>query len=311
MADIWTIQSALEWTQGYLERKGDANPRLSAQWLLSEATGLSRIDLYVNFERPLDPDERQALHGFVERRGNGEPLQYITGEVGFRHIVLKVRPGVLIPRPETEVLVSVALAQLPPTKLQVPVQVADLCTGSGAIACSIAYEYPTAQVVATDIAPECAALARENAAALGLDGRITVLECDLGAAVPVGLMGSFDLVVSNPPYVPSGLLPGLPDEVAGFEPHLALDGGPDGLGVFRLILPWALRALAPGGAAAFELHEDALDDAAQAAEAAGFTQTKVVADLAGRSRVLVAKAPGGSGASIALSESPLPSDDAV
>ena len=112
--DIWTIQAALDWTVGYLERKGDENPRLSAQWLLSEATGLSRIELYANFEQPLSMGERDVLRAYVTRRGKGEPLQYITGEVGFRHITVKVRPGVLIPRPETEVLVSDALALLPP-----------------------------------------------------------------------------------------------------------------------------------------------------------------------------------------------------
>ena len=112
--DIWTIKAALDWTVGYLERKGDESPRISAQWLLSEACGLSRIELYANFERPLSMDERDALRGYVTRRGRGEPLQYITGEVGFRHITVRVRPGVLIPRPETEVLVSEALALLPP-----------------------------------------------------------------------------------------------------------------------------------------------------------------------------------------------------
>ena len=112
--DMWTIKAALEWTQGYLARKGDENPRLSAEWLLAEATGLRRVELYVNFERPLSMEERDILRGYVSRRGAGEPLQYITGEVAFRHIAVKVRPGVLIPRPETEVLVSEALSLLPP-----------------------------------------------------------------------------------------------------------------------------------------------------------------------------------------------------
>ena len=109
----WTIKKALEWTEGYLADKGDENPRLSAQWLLSEACGLSRTQLFVNFDRPLSEDERGVLRDYVRRRGAGEPLQYITGEVAFRHINVKVRPGVLIPRPETEVLVSEVLAALP------------------------------------------------------------------------------------------------------------------------------------------------------------------------------------------------------
>ena len=109
----WTIKKALEWTEGYLADKGDENPRLSAQWLLSEACGLSRTQLFVNFDRLLSEDERGVLRDYVRRRGAGEPLQYITGEVAFRHINVKVRPGVLIPRPETEVLVSEVLAALP------------------------------------------------------------------------------------------------------------------------------------------------------------------------------------------------------
>ena len=109
----WTVKSALDWTIEYLEGKGDENPLLSSQWLLGEATGLSRVQLYMNYDRPLSEDERGVLRDYVRRRGSGEPLQYITGEVAFRHITVKVRPGVLIPRPETEVLVSEVLAALP------------------------------------------------------------------------------------------------------------------------------------------------------------------------------------------------------
>ena len=332
--DVWTIKAALDWTVGYLERKGDENPRLSAEWLLSEATALRRIELYTNFERPLSLDERDLLRGYVTRRGKGEPLQYITGEVGFRHIAVKVRPGVLIPRPETEVLVSEALALLPPAcrpratdsrmtdaeaeALLAAAQgeegpapgapepdapepdalapdapehllVADLCTGSGCIACSLASEHPLAHVVATDVAPEAVALARENVAALGLAGRVDVVACDLGEGVDPALMGAFDLVVSNPPYVPTAVMAEVPREVADFEPALALDGGQDGLDVFRRLLPWCARALRPGGACAFELHETCLDAAAALAREAGFADVRTVRDLAGRPRVLTAR----------------------
>lgn len=392
--DIWTVKAALDWTCGYLERKGDENPRLSAEWLLSEACGLRRIELYTSFERPLSLDERDVLRGYVTRRGRGEPLQYITGEVAFRHIAVKVRPGVLIPRPETEVLVSEALSLLPdagrPRALDsrlteaeaeallaaavaaaaeggeegaaaagdgveaaaagagaegladdagtgalavselglsddagagaarrqgaprqagrqgqglcpahpsesgapaAPVLVADLCTGSGCIACSIAYEHPQAQVVATDIAPEAVALARENAAALGLGGRVQVVECDLGEGVPGNLLGRLDLVVSNPPYVPTAVLAEIPREVADFEPALALDGGADGLDVLRRLLPWCAAALKPGGGFAFELHETCLDAAAELAAEAGFADIRITRDLAARPRVLTARLP--------------------
>lgn len=371
--DVWTIKAALDWTVGYLQRKGDANPRVSAEWLLSEATGLRRIELYTNLERPLSLDERDVLRGYVTRRGKGEPLQYITGEVGFRHIAVKVRPGVLIPRPETEVLVSEALALLPqaqrPCALDsrltpdeaaslldaqalrsrgvadweaagaagtvaggaVPavsevasgaglddasggvsggpsgaldascaaaaaerarserLLVADVCTGSGCIACSLAFEHPLVQVVATDLSPDAVALAVENASALGLADRVEVLACDLGQGVDSQLMGAFDLVVSNPPYIPSAVMEEIPREVADFEPALALDGGLDGLDLFRRLLPWCARALKPGGACAFELHETCLDAAAQRARAAGFSDVRIVNDLAGRPRVLTAR----------------------
>lgn len=331
--DIWTIQAALDWTVGYLERKGDENPRLSAQWLLSEATGLRRIELYANFEQPLSMEERDVLRAYVTRRGKGEPLQYITGEVGFRHITVQVRSGVLIPRPETEVLVSEALALLPAAPKRVaadsmsqrdgdnvscadaraddpsePVEspaasespeppeppellVADLCTGSGCIACSVAYEHPLARVVATDIAPEAVELARDNVAALGLSGRVDVLACDLGEGIDDALLGAFDLVVSNPPYVPTAVMDGIPREVAAFEPALALDGGADGLDVLRRLLPFCRRALKEGGAFAFELHETCLDEAARLAEDAGFNDVRIVSDLAQRPRVLTGRKP--------------------
>lgn len=348
----WTIKKALEWTEGYLADKGDENPRLSAQWLLSEACGLSRTQLFVNFDRPLSEDERGVLRDYVRRRGAGEPLQYITGEVAFRHINVKVRPGVLIPRPETEVLVSEVLAALPTpgprdvawnpeaaeqereavaavkkaleeagesvsplentesneTEEDVAVGgdlgrpssagmdetrksllVADLCTGSGCIACSLAYEHPDVRVIATDVAPEAVALAKENTEALGLADRVAVLQCSLGSGIGEKRMGTFDAVVSNPPYVPTAVMAGIPREVADFEPTLALDGGADGLDLFRPLAQWAARALKPGGVLVCELYEGHMDAARAVAEQAGFVDVHIVDDLTGRPRVLVAK----------------------
>lgn len=358
--EIWTVKAALDWTVGYLERKGDESPLVSAQWLLSEATGLSRVELYVNHDRPLSMSERDLLRAYVTRRGRGEPLQYITGEVGFRHLAIKVRPGVLIPRPETEVLVSEVLAWLPsakrprsaeflaeladgsgvaaapgvlgaveagsadliagerfasasgPASASAPavdfgaasvfassadssgdtkLLVADICTGSGCIACSIAYEHPGTHVVATDISSAALALARENVDRLELAERVEVLQGDLGEAVPEGLMGSFDAVVSNPPYVPTAVLEAIPSEVADYEPALALDGGADGLDLYRRLLVWTLCALKPRGFFACELHETCLDAAAELARSAGFENVRVVYDLAGKPRVLTALRP--------------------
>lgn len=529
--ETWTARRALEWTSGYLERRGDENPRLAAEWLLSEACGLTRVQLYMDYDRPLSAEEREVLRGYVTRRGQGEPLQYIAGEAPFRYLTLKVRPGVLIPRPETEVLVSEALACLPPAapraaawnaeaaeqeaaavaalKEQLaelaavqggaartgdadgagaddpghvaaggsergggadggrasagdhgrvgvgdprcaggaaarcadavgpghagagdagrtggggsarvggafdsdgaPAEgvdrvvvaadsaakatdvsretlvredsacgahatseiaadanidvdaavavaagsavqttdvsretsaleyspkgnyapdgvsdvfrggasaddrpgasrgdaageaeesdsrgyflVADVCTGSGCVACAIASERPDTRVIAVDIAPEAVALARENVRAAGVAETVRVLQGNLGDPVPERYLGRFDLVVSNPPYVPTDVLAGIPREVSDYEPTLALDGGADGLDLFRPLVAWAARALRPGGAFACELHEGHLDEAAALARAAGLEHTRVVADLAGRPRVLVARKP--------------------
>lgn len=285
MPDIWTIQAALGWTVGYLERHDDEHPRLSAEWLISEATGLSRIELYAYFDRPLTQEERNVLREGVRRRGTGEPLQYVSGEVAFRHIVIKTRKGVLIPRPETELLVQEGLDFLAGLPGVTPL-VLDLCTGSGCIALSLARENPDVHVIATDIDPAAASLARDNARALGLDGRVEVLECDLAEAVPADLIGTLDLIISNPPYIPTAELAGLPREVAAWESRLALDGGDDGLDVFRRIAAFAHGALVPSGMLACELHETKLEEAK--ALCGSFASVRIAPDFTGRPRILVA-----------------------
>lgn len=318
--DIWNVKRILDWIEGYLDNHGDENPRYSAQWLVADALDCSRMQLFLDLERPLTLAERETLREYTRRRGAGEPLQYISGKASFRHIEVKVVPGVLIPRPETEVLVSEALALLPaPEKPQDAYDaqilkmlqddghpagefanddgegpqreylVADICTGTGCIACSIAHEHPNTHVFATDISPIASELARDNVKLLGLDERVSVIECDLGAGIDESLLGSFDLVVSNPPYVPTDVLSLIPNEVANFEPALALDGGADGLDVFRRLLSWCNVALRPDGAFAFELHETCLDAAAHEALGAGFVDVRIIHDLADRPRVLIGR----------------------
>jgi release factor glutamine methyltransferase len=287
--EMWTVQRVLDWTRGYLERKGDEHPRRSAEWLLSDACGLTRMEIYLNFDRPLNPDELARMHAGVERRAAGEPLQYVTGEMPFRHLVLRCEKGVLIPRPETEVLVDVALELLKEGGSEAPL-VLEPCTGTGCIALSLAGEHPGTRVAATDLSPVAVALATRNRDALGLEGVVDVMECDLADAVPDELMGRFDLLVSNPPYIPTSVLnEQVPAEVRDFEPHLALDGGADGLDLFRRILELAPRALRPGGALAVELFEQSLDDAANLVrEQGGWTRVEVRDDLTHRPRILLA-----------------------
>jgi release factor-specific protein-(glutamine-N5) methyltransferase len=286
----WTVASALAWCRDYLAEKADENPRLSAEWLLSAATGLSRVELYTCFDRPLSEEERSSLREGVKRRGAGEPLQYVTGEVAFRHIVVKVRPGVLIPRPETEVLVGEALCGVDAAlAAHGEARVADLCTGSGCVGLAIAAERVGARVWAGDVSPDAVEVARDNAQRLALAERFSAAEGDLFAALPAELLGTLDVVVANPPYIPSADVPDLPAEVAGFEPHLALDGGADGLAVARRIWNEATRWLRPRGLLALELDERMVQTAAKEV-VEWYRDAEVVSDLAGRDRVLVAKA---------------------
>jgi len=282
---VWTVKDALEWTCEYLGGKGDDHPRRSAEWLLSSATGLSRVELYAYHDRPLSPEERARYRELVARRADGMPLQYVTGEMPFRHLVVHVEPGVFIPRPETEVLVDVALEHI--GDLDRPV-VVDLCTGSGCVAVAIASEHPGARVWATDINERAISTAGRNSLHANVEDRVQVLYGDLFDPLPHELAGTVDLIVSNPPYIPSRDLPDLPAEILGFEPHTALDGGRDGLDVFRRIADAAGAWLAPGGGLAVELDSGRVSDAAGVLEGR-FEGVTVRRDLAGRERIVYAQ----------------------
>ena len=282
----WSIKEALDWTRDYLASRGDEHPRRSAEWLLSHATGLSRVELYAYFDRPLSPQERAVLRELVARRGTGEPLQYVCGEVAFRHLILKVSAGVLIPRPETEVLVGLVLDRIADTDSPL---VIDACTGSGCIGLSIVHEHPTARVIATEVSPAAATVATANAERLGYADRFEVRTGNLlDPVTPAD--GRAAVVVSNPPYVPSAEIPTLSAEVAGFEPHLALDGGADGLDLYRDLVTDAPRLLSAGGWLAVELHETNSTQAARiAVELEPYGEVSVERDLAGRERFVLAQ----------------------
>ena len=300
--DLWTIKRVLDWTSGYLERKGDEHPRLSAEWLLANVCGLSRVELYVNFDKPLEADELAAMHAAIERRASGEPLQYVTGEMPFRHIVLRCERGVLIPRPETEILVDAALEGVDEAlarqggdtkegEAQGRVRVLEVGTGTGCIALSVASERPGTHVTATDLSERAAELATRNCEALGLVDAVDIVGCDLAEGVDPELMGGFSVLVSNPPYIPTRVLrEEVPAEVADFEPELALDGGEDGLDVFRRLLDLAPAALEAGGMLCVELFEGSLEDAAALVrERDGWASVEIREDLTHRPRVLVAR----------------------
>ena len=448
----WTIKSCLDWTRGYLERHGDDKARLAAEWLLTAATGLSRVQLYVNFDRPLTPGELSRLHAMIKRRATGEPLQYITGETAFRMITVACAPGVLIPRPETEMLVDEVLSYLdkrvlnagadaprkravldwshdvadkiaaaqraqggadsvtermgavapgeggapvaapglsadaqggaaaalgalptgaapsaqaalgeddedenrpvtavfgsagfsaeedeaadaaaaegataegtgsvssdaegagavgtagpdageaaaagtaPAEPVPAPVaRVVEVGCGTGCIGLSLAVERPGAvRVLEIDIAPEACALTRRNRDKLDLSGAVAIRQGDLLTPVRPAERGTFDVLVSNPPYIPTSVMRELPHEVSAFEPALALEGGADGLDVFRRLVQGAPTVLKPGGFFACELHETTLDAAASICRGAGFADVRVVHDLTGRPRFVTARMP--------------------
>ena len=407
--EIWTIKRCLEWTKEYLAERGEEHPRLSAEWLLCAATGLARIDLYMRMDETLDAAQLEIMHTAVVRRAKGEPLQYITGSTQFRMIDVACAPGVLIPRPETEMLVEEVLnyldaevlspeaatrqrAELPwndeveqarkaeaaladerataerraanltaadeaalgsdvlgsrayaeeladreaeqaaaqaadaeadaeetpepeldeygiaiegndqqttlvqdAAEANVPApaepriaRVLEVGCGTGCISLSLARERRGhVACTATDIEPRAIDLATKNRDALGLTAdEVAFSLTNLVSSIPHDEWGTFDVLVSNPPYIPTDVMRSLPHEVKDFEPDLALEGGADGLDIFRRLLNAAPYMLRAGGLFACELYEGALDAAAELCRQAGLSDVRIVHDLTDRPRIV-------------------------
>ena len=405
--EIWTIKRCLEWTKEYLAERGEEHPRLSAEWLLCAATGLARIDLYMRMDEPLDAAQLETMHAAVVRRAKSEPLQYITGSTQFRMIDVACAPGVLIPRPETEMLVEEVLnyldaevlspeaaarqrVELPwndeveqarkaeaaladerataerraanltaadeaalggdvlgsrayaeeladreaeeaaaqaaeaesvevaepeldeygiaigrDDQLATPAQeasgaaepapaepriarVLEVGCGTGCISLSLAWERRGhVTCTATDIEPRAIDLATKNRDALGLTAdEVAFSLTNLVSSIPREEWGTFDVLVSNPPYIPTDVMRSLPHEVKDFEPDLALEGGADGLDIFRRLLNAAPYMLRAGGLFACELYEGALDAAAELCRQAGLSDVRIVRDLTDRPRIV-------------------------
>lgn len=398
--EIWTIKRCLEWTKEYLAERGEEHPRLSAEWLLCAATGLARIDLYMRMDEMLDAAQLETMHAAVVRRAKGEPLQYITGSTQFRMIDVACAPGVLIPRPETEMLVEEVFnyldaevlspeaatrqrAELPwndeverarkaeaaladerataerraanltaadeaalggdvlgsrayaeeladreaeeaeaaeaeelaepeldeygiaiegadqkaalvreaaaPAPVDPRVaRVLEVGCGTGCISLSLAWERRGhVTCTATDLEPRAIDLATKNRDALGLTSdEVTFSLTNLVSSIPREEWGTFDVLVSNPPYIPTDVMRSLPHEVKDFEPDLALEGGADGLDIFRRLLNAAPYMLCAGGLFACELYEGALDAAAELCRQAGLSDVRIVRDLTDRPRIV-------------------------
>jgi release factor glutamine methyltransferase len=238
LKETWTVLKVLQWTAGYLKDKDVETPRLDAELLLAEVLTLDRVGLYLNYDRPLNAVELNAYRQMVGRRSRREPLQYILGRTEFWSLPFAVNPAVLIPRPDTEILVEEALARAPAEGM-----ILDVGTGSGAIAVALAHELAGARLVAIDISAAALRVAAENAEHNGVAGRIDFRQLDLAGLPP----GPFDLIVANPPYIPTADLAGLMPEVRDFEPASALAGGSDGLDCYRLLAVQAVCHLVPGG----------------------------------------------------------------
>ena len=256
------------------------SPSIDARLLLEVAAECSRTDILADPYRAVTPDQQTALNAYVERRLRREPVSRILGRKGFWKIMLNVTPDVLSPRPDTEAILDVVMLAYPPNRA---FEMIDLGTGSGAILLATLAERAGARGVGTDISSEALAVAKENAANLELDNRATFLRTEWAAGFGDD---SFDLVVSNPPYIPSGDIPGLDPEVRDHDPVLALDGGPDGLVAYRELAPEIRRILRPDGIFAVEIGWDQGPQVKALFEAAGFEQVIVVKDLSDRDRVV-------------------------
>lgn len=270
-----------------LEAAGLASARVDAEWLLAGLLGVGRVAVRLDLAGTIPAPIAERYAHAVSRRARREPLQRILGWEEFRGVRVRLTDAVLVPRPETEALVEWALALLPPPGRRQLLAI-DVGTGSGCIACALASERPDLDVIAVDVSPAAAALARDNARALDLAARVRVVAADLFDGIRD--LGA-DLIVSNPPYLPTALLPELPPEVRIHEPTLALDGGGDGLALIRRIVTTARRCLRPSGAL---LVETAGGDQAEAAaallRAAGWDQVAVRADLVGIERFVAGRA---------------------
>ena len=283
--ESWTVARLLEWTTGRFKERGIDSPRLEAEILLACALGIRRIDLYVRHDQIVDDAGRARFRDMVRRRQEGCPTAHIVGKKEFYSLDFAVSPATLIPRPDTELLVDEALRQAKP--LTEPL-IADIGTGTGCVAVALAHRLPKARIVAVDISAEALETARGNATRLGVADRVDFRLGDLLAPL-AGLRP--DLIVSNPPYIPTKDIAGLDPGVRDHEPTLALDGGPDGLRVIERLAEQALSLLAPGGKLLVEIGAGQEEGARRVLTRAGFTVESVRKDGGGHPRVVRAGRP--------------------
>ena len=281
----WTIEAVVRWATDDFRARGIEKPRLDAEVLLAHALESTRTQLVIDAKRPLEPEELARFRALVKRRRAREPVAYLLGVREFYGRQFRVDKRVLIPRPDTETLVDVALARTLERSLSM--RALDLCTGSGCVAITLSRERPTARVHATDLSEDALLVARENALRLGAYG-VSFTRGDLFDALPAGC-GPFDVIVANPPYIATDEVERLDWDIKEFEPRLALDGGADGLATVRRIVEGAPERLAPGGFLATEVGAGEAVEAVRVFEARGFSEVTVTRDYGRVERVVDGK----------------------
>jgi release factor glutamine methyltransferase len=280
-----SVLETLQAGSGWLEKKGVPEARRNMEHLLAHVLGIKRLDLYLQFDRPLGESELVPLRALLQRRGKREPLQHLLGTVDFLGRIFKSDARALIPRPETEELVEKLLKEFSSAP---PARVADIGCGSGVIGLSLALAWPESEVTLIDLGADALALAKENAVLLGLEEkRVRFLQGDLLAPVKGE---KFDLIAANLPYLPAADMASLDPEVT-FDPVLALDGGGDGLEIIRRLVAALPSALAPGGLAAFEVGLGQGAATAALLEAAGLSDARCELDFQGADRFVFARQP--------------------
>lgn len=293
---VWTIIKILDWTKQYFADRGVENPRLDAEVLLCAVLQCERIKLYMDFERPLTGAELSQYKNYVARRGQHEPLAYILGEKEFMRNSFKVTPATLVPRPETELLVESLIKAAQGLKADGDVKILDIGTGSGAIIVSLLDYLPNAKGVGVDISVDALIVAEENSRRIGVRERAGFMQSDLFSRIPADK--KFDIIVSNPPYIPAADIVGLAKDVQK-EPRGALDGGADGLDFYRRIISEAMDHMTDEGILAFEVGINQAQVVAELCRKAGFKATAIRKDYADIERMVFAVKEEGDGSKYA------------
>ncbi len=283
--EVWTVRRLLTWTTDYLRKKGAESPRLDAEVLLADVLGWERVALYTHFEEEVGESGKSQFRERVRRRAEGMPVAYLVGRKEFYSLKFRVTRDVLIPRPDSEFVVVEFLRLF---KDRPDLRFVDVGTGSGCLTLAPLHVCKTARAIAIDRSPAALDVARGNAVALGLADRVTFIEGNL--LDPVKDQGPFDAIVSNPPYIRSDVVPLLAPGVRDYEPHLALDGGPDGLRLVEPLIAQAVPLLKPGGAIVLEIGSDQEHDVRALLEAhPQLALSPTVRDHANHPRVLIAR----------------------